>query len=158
MKIIKLNTQKITFRLTLNYTMFFFITLILMSGITLFSVKYYIYNQSFDRLENINETIKHTLKTNSTLNNIDINDISQMNENIDLNIRKNDKVTFSTGETYDFSIPNDITVKPKSFVIGENNLIYNNDEFKNGNNEVIHIQIIKDMDNEDELYQFFFGY
>ena len=151
MRKIKLNTQKITFRLTTNYTLFFFITLIVMSGITLFSVKYYIYNQSFSRLENINQTIQHTLKTNETLTNTDINDISQMNENIDLNIRKNDKIIFSTSETYNFNIPKDKTVKPKLFEIGENDIIYNNDEFKNVNNEVLHIQIIKDMANEEDF-------
>ena len=151
MRKIKLNTQKITFRLTTNYTLFFFITLIVMSGITLFSVKYYIYNQSFSRLENINQTIQHTLKINETLTNADINDISQMNENIDLNIRKNDKIIFSTSETYNFNIPKDKTVKPKLFEIGENDIIYNNDEFKNVNNDVLHIQIIKDMANEEEF-------
>lgn len=151
MRKIKLNTQKITFRLTTNYTLFFFITLIVMSGITLFSVKYYIYNQSFSRLENINQTIQHTLKINETLTNADINDISQMNENIDLNIRKNDKIIFSTSETYNFNIPKDKTVTPKSFEIGENDIIYNNDEFKNVNNDVLHIQIIKDMANEEEF-------
>ena len=151
MRKIKLNTQKITFRLTTNYTLFFFITLIVMSGITLFSVKYYIYNQSFSRLENINQTIQNTLKTNETLTNTDINDISQMNENIDLNIRKNDKIIFSTSETYNFNIPKDKTVKPKLFEIGENDIIYNNDEFKNVNNEVLHIQIIKDMANEEDF-------
>lgn len=151
MRKIKLNTQKITFRLTTNYTLFFFITLIVMSGITLFSVKYYIYNQSFSRLENINQTIQHTLKINETLTNADINDISQMNENIDLNIRKNDKIIFSTSETYNFNIPKDKTVTPKSFEIGENDIIYNNDEFKNVNNDVLHIQIIKDMANEEDF-------
>jgi signal transduction histidine kinase len=122
-----------------------------MSGITLFSVKYYIYNQSFSRLENINQTIQNTLKTNETLTNTDINDISQMNENIDLNIRKNDKIIFSTSETYNFNIPTDKTVKPKSLEIGENDIIYNNDEFKNVNNDVLHIQIIKDMANEEDF-------
>ncbi|SHH92185.1 sensor histidine kinase [Clostridium grantii] len=151
MKWVKINMQKITFRLTMKYTLFFFITLICMSAIILFSTKYYLYNQSYQEIENVSQTIQHKLNSSKDLNNEDLNDISQMNENVDLNLRKNNEVIFSTGEIYDLKIPMDKTLKPNSLELGESNLIYLNNEFINSKNEVLYIQVIKDMDNEREF-------
>ncbi|MGB3367577.1 MAG: ATP-binding protein, partial [Acidaminobacteraceae bacterium] len=156
MKIGPINTQKITFRLTLKYTIFIFITLLIMSTTTLFSVRYYIYSQSESEVENISGTLERKLSIKEKLTNSDLNDISQMNENIDINISKNGVQIFSTLENYDFKISTVIFNLPQRFEADEMNFVYLNKLFINDKNDTFIVQVLKNMDNEREFIKVLF--
>jgi len=122
----------------------------------MFTVRYYIYDQSELQVKNISSTIKHKLKINEMITNNDLNDISQMNENIDINVRKDKEVVFSTTENYQLSISTLQLTKPKILEAGENNLLYFNEIFVNKKGESFVIQVIKDMDEGREFIKILF--
>lgn len=156
MKPFRINTQKITIRLTMKYTLFIFITLIIMSATTLGSVKFYMDNQSYDHVENIGDTIKCKLEINESFSIYDLNDISQMNEDIDINIVKNGQVIFEAEESDDVELPIISMGKPKGIRYKGDYLIYFNKEFINENNETLIIQVIKDMEDESDFIELLF--
>lgn len=156
MKWFRINTQKITIRLTMKYTLLIFITLIIMSATTLGSVKFYMDNQSYNHVENIGDTIKHKLEINESFSTYDLNDILQMNENIDINIVKNGNVIFETGESDDLKIPIISMEKAKAIKYEGDHLIYFNKEFINDNNKTFIIQVIKDMEDESDFIELLF--
>ena len=156
MKWFRINTQKITTRLTMKYTLFIFITLIIMSATTLASVKFYMDNQSYDYVENIGDTIQRKIEINESFSTYDLNDISQMNENIDINIVKNGEVIFETDDSHDLKAPIISMEKPKSINYEGDHIIYFNKEFINENNETFIIQVIKDMDDESDFIELLF--
>jgi len=127
-----------------------------MSATTLVSVRIYIYNQSESQLDNISSSLYHKVKLNELITREDLNDISQMNQNIDINLRKGSDVLFTTGENYNWQVPILPTNGAVLFEVGESNLIYTNTEYMNIDGEIYTIQVIKDMDNERAFIHFIF--
>lgn len=156
MKWFRIDTQKITTRLTIKYALFIFITLIIMSVTTLGSVKFYMDKQSYDHVGNIGENIKRKIEINESFSTYDLNDISQINENIDINIVKNGKIIFETDGSDDFKLPIISMEKPKSIIYEGDHFIYSNIEFMNKNNDTFIIQVIKDMEDESDFIQLLF--
>lgn len=144
----KLNSETITFRLTLKYSLFIFITLVVVSATTLFSVRAYVYNQSESQLRNIGDTIESKLKLNEKITNADLQEISNMTENIDVNIRKNEAIIFKTSETNNSNFPIDLTGRISSVEIEENHFLFYNSVYKNEQGDMFIVQVIKDMYNE----------
>lgn len=140
----------------MKYTLFIFITLIIMSATTLGSVKLYMDNQSYDHVENIGDTIKDKLEINESFSTYDLNDISQMNGNIDINIVKDGNIIFATDKSEDFKIPISSMDQPKSIRSEGDQIIYLNKRFINKNNETFTIQVIKDMDDESDFIELLF--
>lgn len=151
-----INTQKITIRLTVKYALLIFITLIIMNVTTLVSVKLYTNNQSYDHVRNIGETIENKLEIDESFSDYDLNDISQMNENIDINIIKDGNIIFATEESDEFKMPVASMRKPKSIRVEGDQIIYFNKEFINETNETFTVQVIKDMDDENDFIELLF--
>lgn len=156
MKWFSINTQKITIRLTMRYTLFIFITLIIMSVTTLGSVKLYTNNQSYNHVEDIAHIIKHKLEINESFSADDLNDISQINENIDINIVKNGNIIFKTQDSDDFKISIIPMGKAKTIKYDDDHIIYFNKELISENNENFIIQVIKDMEDEGDFIELLF--
>lgn len=143
--------SKISNRLTIVYAMLFFVALISVNAATLFSINYYMNQTSSKQLELIDISIKNEMKSLEDINKINLKNISQMNENIDINLIYENKIIYDTGERYNLPIlegKNKITTK--SLEIGEKDIILLNDQLILSNNNTLNIQIIKDMDNERE--------
>jgi two-component system sensor histidine kinase ArlS len=151
MKGFKINTQKITIRLTLKYTLFIFITLVILSATTLGSVRFFMDDQSYDYVENISESIEDKLEINQSFSASDLNDISIMNDNITLNIIKNGTIIFESDDDEEYNLPITPMDGPKSKSYEDDRLIYFNKEYVSENNEVFIVQVIKDMEDEKEF-------
>lgn len=148
-----LNIQKISIRLTFKYTLFIFVTLVIMSVTTLFVIQYYVNNQADIQLANISHAIMNKIKSEQPLSINIVTDIAQVGENIDINITKDSEVIFKTRE--DFKLPS----LPQNMLqvirgkIGENKIVYYVDIFENSRNETYVVETIKDMDNELDFIQ-----
>lgn len=145
------NRETLTFRLTFRYSVLIFMTLVCISIVTLFSIRFYLYNQSESQLININMSVTNKYKSNGSIENSDLQEISNMNENIDVNIRKNGEIIFKTSEGYDQKIPSDDLIKVRNIEIGESEIFYYNSSFIDKVGEKIIIQTVKDMDNERDF-------
>jgi len=160
----KLDFHKITVRLTVKYTLFFTLSLLIISGIVLFSISYYINNQSSNQILNISQAVNDRLQMNQDITLQDLDEISQMNENIDLLVYDDKNLLFSTGEDYQSKIPEEKTIKPQNMEMGESKLIYftsvyqvkSDTDMTEQSVKEITIQVIKDMDNEREFIRVLF--
>ena len=127
-----------------------------MSAIILFAIRFYIYDQSSTQVTNISETVKHKLALNGSLNAEDLLDISQMNENIDMLVKKDAQIVFNTAEIENIPIDYKLMTSPQSLESGEVNIIFLNESFTDDFGDVFSIQIIKDMDNDREFIKMVF--
>ncbi|WP_410513625.1 ATP-binding protein [Paenibacillus sp. BR2-3] len=149
MKSIRLKIKKISHRLTIVYAVLFFVALVSVNAATLFSVSYYMNQSSKDQLELINQAVKKEIYVLQDVQEIDLKNISQMNENIDINLIYDNKLIFETGERYNLPLMDNTNLKTvKSIEVGEKKIIYLSDKLILKDNQVIHVQIIKDLYNE----------
>lgn len=151
MKIFRFKIRKISYRLTIVYAVIFFVALVSVNATTLLSINYYINQTSAQQLELIDQAIKKEINTLEDIQKIDFKNISQMTENIDINLIFGNKVIYETGERYNLPLSVDTNIKmTKSVKAGENKILYLNDKLVLADNKVLNIHIIKDMDNEWE--------
>src|SRR5665647_1879532 len=108
---IKFRTSKISHRLTIIYAMLFFIALALVNAATLFSINYYMNQTSVQQLEAVNQVIINDVGTLNDIPNIDLKSISQIAENVDINLTYNNRIIYDTGERYSLPAPNASTIR-----------------------------------------------
>lgn len=148
----KFKPSKISHRLTIIYAILFFVALALVNAATLLSINYYINQTSAQQLKLVNQVIANEVKTLKDIPNIDLNNISQITENVDINLIYHDRIIYDTGEHYNLPAPDSSTIR-KIFKTeaGENKILYLNDIIILSDGEKIGIQIVKDMDNEEDF-------
>lgn len=148
----KFKPSKISHRLTIIYAILFFVALALVNAATLLSINYYINQTSAQQLKLVNQVIANEVKTLKDIPNIDLNNISQITENVDINLIYHDRIIYDTGEHYNLPAPDSSTIR-KIFKTeaGENKILYLNDIIILADGEKIGIQIVKDMDNEEDF-------
>lgn len=148
----KFKPSKISHRLTIIYAILFFVALALVNAATLLSINYYINQTSAQQLKLVNQVIANEVKTLKDIPNIDLNNISQITENVDINLIYHDRIIYDTGEHYNLPAPDSSTIR-KIFKTeaGENKILYLNDIIILSDGEKIEIQIVKDMDNEEDF-------
>jgi two-component system sensor histidine kinase ArlS len=146
----KLKLRKISNKLTIVYALIFFVALVSVNAAILFSINYYMNQTSIQQLELIDQGIKQEVRTFGDVPKIDLKKISQISDNIDINLIFNNRVIYDTGEHYNLPLSDGINSKKViTAEAGENKIMYLNDAFTLKDGEVIGIQIIKDMDREE---------
>lgn len=141
-------SNKISNRLTMIYSLLFFVVLALVNAAILISIHYYINHTSEQQLGLVDQAIINEVKSLDDIPNIEIKNISKMIENVDINLIYNNRVIYNSGEHY--SLPFNSSKKGIIAESEENKIMYLNDvhSLKNGNK--IGIQVIKDMNDEQE--------
>jgi signal transduction histidine kinase len=151
-------TTKISHRLTIIYALLFFTALALVNAATLFSINYYINQTSAQQLQMVDQAIINDVKTLNDIPNINLKNISQIADNVDINLLYNNRVIYNTGEP--FNLPSTDVGKIGRVLrgeSGENKIIYLNDSLTLNDGEKIGIQIVKDMDNEENYFHVLAG-
>lgn len=146
---IRFKLSKISHRLTIIYALLFFVALALVNVTTLISINYYTNQTSAQQLELVDHSIINEVKSINDIPNLDINNISNMIDNVDINLIYHDRIIYNSGEQY--SLPRDTEKIPITGESGEKKIMYYNDRIQLDNGEEIGIQVIKDMDNEDSF-------
>ena len=154
MKIFPFHIRKISHKLTIMYALLFFVALVLVNAVTLLSIGYYMNQTSVQQLELIDNAIKNEITVFDDTQRIDLKNISQMTDNVDINLIFKDKLIYNTGESYNTQLSTDFTNKiTRSEEVGEKRVLYLNDKLILADGNVLDVQIIKDMDKEwDYLY------
>ncbi|MDD3062789.1 MAG: ATP-binding protein [Massilibacteroides sp.] len=146
---IRFKLSKISHRLTIIYALLFFVALALVNVTTLISINYYTNQTSAQQLELVDRSIINEVKSINDIPNLDIKNISNMIDNVDINLIYHDRIIYNSGEQY--SLPRDTEKIPITGESGEKKIMYYNDRIQLDNGEEIGIQVIKDMDNEDSF-------
>ncbi|WGS65505.1 sensor histidine kinase [Marinitoga aeolica] len=154
MKLQKFKT--ISFKLAIIYAVLFIITLIIVSGTTYFSTKYYIYYKVSQEIKNLEHKLKEYILKDSNFYNQNLIDLFGINQNIDLYIVKNGKLIYKSNEKKDSYKENKNIFKTLVENSEEGNLIYFNSSFLDFNNNSYDIQIVKDFDNENNFLKALF--
>ncbi len=155
---VKFKSGKISHRLTIIYAFLFFVALILVNAATLLSINYYINQTSAQQLELVDQAIVNDVKTLKDIPNINLKNISQIAENVDINLVYHNRLIYDTGEHYNLPAPNISTIrKTLTAESGENKIIYLNDIHILNDGEKIGIQVIKDMDKEQDYLHILSG-
>ncbi|MEI8217156.1 MAG: ATP-binding protein [Eubacteriales bacterium] len=154
MKNIWNGTKKISFRLTMVYGVLFFIALVLVNVATLLSISYYMDQTSAQQLRLIDQAIRKEIHSFRDIKTVDFNSISQISDNVDISLIINNAVVYQTGREYHLPLPNDANISIiKSTEAGDNKILYLNTELVLGDNKVLGIQLVKDMDTERDYLQ-----
>ncbi|OCZ49845.1 ATP-binding protein [Dehalobacter sp. TeCB1] len=148
MKFFTFKLRKISHRLTMVYALLFFVALVVVNAATLISLNYYMKQTSIQQLELINETVKQEITSLADIPMVDLRNISQMTDNVDINLTMNNRSVYNTGETYNLPFPASNTKIVRTTEAGEKTVLYLNDKIVLMDKTVLGIQIIKDMDNE----------
>lgn len=151
-----LQPETITFRLTLKYAIIISITLLLVSATTLISVRTYVYNQSSYQITSIGNMLQDKISSSKSITNAELDEISKISNNIDVNIKTGENIIYKSSESYEFIIPYEISGKTKKYDKDNSNLLYYNLSNKNNSNEIITIQVIKDMYDDGEFIEVLF--
>ncbi len=144
---IKFKPYKISHKLTITYALLFFIALALVNFATLFSINYYINQNSTQQLKSVDQAIKSEVKLLNDIQKIDLKQFSQIANNVDISLIINNEIIYNTGEKYILST--NITGNVVTTVSGDNNIMYLNDIITLKDDSKIVVQIVKDMNNEE---------
>jgi len=150
MKLFHYKIRKISHRLTVVYAVLFFVALVSANAATLFSVNYYMNQTSAQQLDLINQAIKNDISVIEDIKTANFKDISQMSENIDINLISDGEVIYYIGGRYNIPYHDTNTKVIKTVENNEDDYVYLNDIYVLDDNKILHIQIIKDMDKEQE--------
>ena len=148
---LRFRPTKISYRLTITYAMLFFIAIALVNVATLFSINYYINQAAKEQILTMDEAIIKDVKTFKDIPNIDLKNLSQLSENVDINLIYKTKSIYTTGENY--SLPDATTGTIRTAIMseaGENKIMYLLDVITLQDGEKIQVQVIKNMDNEND--------
>ena len=149
--------KNISFRLTMFYATLFFVGLVFVTAATMISVKYYMNQQSIQQMESINEAIRNTIHNPADINNENLNNITQMYQNIDIVLKNDTKTLFSTSEESQQFLPSDSrqNAMQKIKIDGQDFLLYSS-QFTLDSDQLYTLQIIKDPDNDNAFLEVLF--
>ena len=151
MKKIRINSQTISFRLTLKYSLFFICSLVVMSAAVLFGIRYYLYDLADSQIDSVKESTLQEIKSGESFNRIDFGEVAEMYENIDLHVLLNNEVIYSNKEYYDIDIPESASITAVKLSGGGKSILYTTIDIVNDNGDQLDVQIIKNLDNEREF-------
>ncbi len=151
MKRAKLNTQKISFRLTFKYSVFFFSTLIVMSAAVLFGIRYYLFDQAKSQIESVKQSILQEIESGEPFNRLDFGEVAEMYENVELYVLLNDDRIFDNREQYDIDIPEEAVGTAIKLSGGGKSILYATIHLVNDKEDKLNVQLIKNLDNERDF-------
>ncbi len=150
MQLFHFKIRKISHRLTIVYAVLFFVALISANAATLLSIYYYVHQTSVQQLERIDQTIKNEIRIQEDIRTENLEDISQMSENIDINLMLDGKVIYNAGGRFNLPFDETDTKIIKTIKKEEAEFLCLKDKYLLSDNKILYIQIIKDMDREQD--------
>ena len=144
--------KNISFRLTMFYAALFFVGLVFVTAATIISVKYYMDQQSIQQMESISEAIRNAIHSPADINNENLNNITQMYQNIDIVLKNDTKALYSTSEVSQQFLPANYqqNTMQNIKIDGQDFLLYSS-QFTVETNQLYSLQIIKDPDNDNSF-------
>lgn len=157
MKKNRFTIKRISHKLTMVYAILFFVALVSANAATFISISYYMNQISIQQLNSIDQAINEDIKTLQDIQGLNLKNISQMNENIDINLIYEKKIIFKTGGDYNLPLsdgPNIETIKSTNIV--DERILYLSDNITLRDGRILNVQIIKNLDNDREFLGFLF--
>lgn len=162
-KIIK--SAKISVKLTILYAFMFSVVLLLLNASILYGVKYYLYNQDNNQIEDTQTVILNNIKSQNEQLDLSKGEVFldvPSNQNIYIRIIQEDGKILNSSENFNYEIKeaNDKTdplvKKAKHLEEKGKDLLYKNVKFESKEYGNVYIQIVKDMENEYDFMEILF--
>jgi signal transduction histidine kinase len=151
---IKFKPSKLSHKLTITYGLLFFIALVLVNVATFLGIIFYLYDTAAKQLQLVDQVIISDVKSLNDIPKIDLENFSQIANNVDVTLIYNNRPIYNTGELYNLH-GSESNAPGKVFTAeaADNRIIYLNDTITLSDGEKINLQIVKDMDSEMDFIQ-----
>ena len=156
---------KIAIKLTIVYALMFSLVLLLLNASILYGVKYYLYNQDKNQIEDTQTVILNNIKSQNEkldLSNEEIFLDVPSDQNIYIRIIQEDGKILNSSDDFNYEIKepqdktNPLLENVKHLEENEEDFLYKNVKFESKEYGTVYIQIVKDMDDEYDFMEILF--
>ncbi|WP_238860830.1 HAMP domain-containing histidine kinase [Clostridium sp. YIM B02569] len=157
-KVLKsIKNRKISIKIAIVYAFMFLGILLLLNASILYGVKYHLYNEGINQIEDTKDVVLNDIKSENQHLDVSDDDIFSdvpSNQNIFIRVIKEDGTVINTSDDFNYEIemPQDKTdpslEKVKYLKENDVYLLYENVEYESKEYGGVYFQIVKDMNNE----------
>ncbi|GFZ33424.1 hypothetical protein CSC2_39500 [Clostridium zeae] len=160
MKLSIIKNAKISVKLTLIYAFMFSLVLLILSTVTLYGTKYFLYKQADKQVNDISTVLTNKINDETgelSLYNKDFLADLPSKENISIRLLDNNNNIINQSRDFNYNIKfNETNDKTKHLEQKEKHLIYLNTKLDSKNYGVVYIQVVKDLENEYSFIKILF--